>query len=263
MSYPYFFISKKNIIDNSIFVSGEDFIHLAKVLRAKVGDIVEVSDNESKRYKASITEIRKEMAVLCIKEVKDISKNYPQISLFIGILKKEAMEISIQKTAEIGIDEIIPVFSSRVVIELDKDKIDSRISRWQHIATGASKQCKRDYICKVSDAVKVSSINPSLFDLFFITVENPFFNKSYISLDKLSDFLRNKKDEYKNKSEKDFRKLGYIIGPEGGFENSEIEILIQRGAIPINFGKNILRSETASIYFLSILDYLFKTVDVQ
>jgi 16S rRNA (uracil1498-N3)-methyltransferase len=262
MSHTYFFISKKNIVDNSIFISGEDFIHLAKVLRAKVGNVVEVSDSESKRYKASITEISKERAVLCVKEVNDIAKNYPQISLFISILKKEAMEISIQKTAEIGIDEIIPVFSSRVVIELGKDKIDSRVSRWQHIAIGASKQCKRDFICKVSDVVKVSSINPSLFDLFFIPVENPFFNKDYVSLDKLSDFLRNKKDEYKNKNEKNFRKLGYIIGPEGGFENSEIEMLLQKGAIPINFGKNILRSETASIYFLSILDYLFKTVDV-
>ncbi|MBM3712776.1 MAG: 16S rRNA (uracil(1498)-N(3))-methyltransferase [Actinobacteria bacterium] len=281
MSCPYFFINKENIVDNSIFISGNDYNHLVRVLRTKTGDTVEVSDNESRRYSASVAEIRKEKAVLLINEIRNISRSYPQITLFLCILKKDTMEYAIQKTAEIGIDEIAPVFSRRVVVELGSSKIEGRISRWQNIAEAASKQCMRDFECRVLDAVKINAVNPSLFDIFFIPLESKILNKDHISLAELDYFLKSsrdkcenesgedkgaaggKKDKYKYRIKKDLKKIGYIIGPEGGFEDNEVEMLLKKGAVPINFGKNILRSETASIYFLSVLDYIFKTLNAE
>jgi len=329
MSSPYFFIKKENVADNSIVISGINYNHLVRVLRLRAGDAVEFSDNESKRYRASVAEIRKKEAVLVVKEIGNLTKSFPQTALFLCILKKDAMEYAIQKTVEIGIDEIVPVFSDRVVVELGRDKIKGKILRWQNIAESASKQCRRDFICRVKDAVKISCIEPSLSDIFFIPVERELFSREGISLAKLEDFLRNmggrygnktgkneadmneadmkeagpkesvkekvwqeetwkekakkeeaeneeaeknrrnkytqrlQKEEYKYKNEhgilKNLRKISYIIGPEGGFENNEIAMLVKKGAVPVNFGKNILRSETASVYFLSVLDYIFKT----
>jgi len=304
MNSPYFFINKENVVDNSIIISGSNYNHLVRVLRLRAGDAVEVSDNESKRYRTSVAEIRKKEAVLVVKEIGNLKKSFPQITLFLCILKKDAMEYAIQKTVEIGIDEIVPVFSDRVVVELDRDKIKSKILRWQNIAESASKQCRRDFICRVKDAVKINWIEPALSDIFFIPVERELFSREGISLVKLDDFLKSAEDrfgdkawkeeagqeeagkgkaekeeagkdrkdkyakrhhqeEYKYKNErgngKNLRKISYVIGPEGGFENNEVDMLVKKGAVPVNFGKNILRSETASVYFLSVLDYIFKT----
>lgn len=278
MSYPYFFISRENVSDNTIFITGKNYNHLVRVLRVKSGDKVEISDNEAKRYITEVAEIKKEKAILLIKKVRNITKSYPMLTLFLSILKKDAMELAIQKTAEIGIDEIVPVFSGRVVVNIDKNKIGSRISRWNEIAAGASKQCRRDFLCRVFNAVKINSLNTSLFDIFFIPVENNFFSKDCISIGEIADFFKSRKDRFKNgirkdkyavrseedkpKSKNGLKKIGYLIGPEGGFEDKELEILIKKGAVPVNFGKNILRAETASIYFLSVLDYLFKTLNI-
>jgi len=160
------------------------------------------------------------------------------------------MELAIQKTAEIGIESIIPVFSGRVILE--KEKIKNKVLRWQLIAEQASKQCKSDFICKVLAPVNITEIEPSAYETFFIPYENS-------SIENKDNFNAIDKYVFTNKKSKGM--VAYLIGPEGGFEEKEIELLSKKGSILINFGNNILRAETASIYFLSILDYLFKRND--
>ena len=155
------------------------------------------------------------------------------------------MELAIQKTAEIGIESIIPVFSERVI--LDKEKIKNKVLRWQLIAEQASKQCKRDFICKVLPPVNFAEIDPSAYETFFIPYESP-------SIENKDNFNAIEKYVFTNKKNKG--RIAYLIGPEGGFDEKEIEMLAKKGSILVNFGSNILRAETASIYFLSILDYL-------
>jgi len=170
MSYPYFFVDKTQVTGDSAFLAGEDFNHLVKVLRARPGDTVEISDNETKRYETAIVGIDKDRAILKVTNSKIITRKSPAISLFQCLLKKEAMEIAIQKTAEIGADKIIPVLSTRSVVELGAKKIKDKISRWQQIALSASKQCKRDFICEITKPVDVSAIDVSHYNLFFLAV---------------------------------------------------------------------------------------------
>jgi 16S rRNA (uracil1498-N3)-methyltransferase len=247
MTYPYFFTSSDNIKENSIVITGNDFNHLVNVLRVRVGDYVEISDNKRYRYMAEVTSIGKSEAGLKINKKIEIFRSKHGIVLFQCILKREAMELAIQKTAEIGIESIIPVFSERVI--LDKEKIKNKVLRWQLIAEQASKQCKSDFICKVLPTVNFAEIDPSAYETFFIPYEIP-------NIENKDNF--NAIEKYVFASKKNKSRIAYLIGPEGGFDEKEIEMLSGKGSILVNFGSNILKAETASIYFLSILDYLIK-----
>src|SRR4030065_1107242 len=147
MTYPYFFNGSDNIKENSIVINGNDFNHLVNVLRVRTGDYVEISDNNRYRYMAEVTSIEKSEVRLKINKKIEISRSKTGILLFQCILKREAMELAIQKTAEIGIEIVIPVFSERVILEIEK--IKNKVLRWQLIAEQASKQCKSYFICKV------------------------------------------------------------------------------------------------------------------
>ncbi len=239
MSYPYFFINPNDVSGNSILLTGESFNHLANVLRAKQGDIIEVSDNRSNIYICKIAEIGKDKVILNIEKSKKIQTSLPRIILFQSIIKKNAMEYIIQKATEIGIDEIVPVISDRVVVN---KKISKKTERWNKIAKAASKQSRRAMVSKVLNPVEISNIKAEDFDIFFM----PYIQKKE-EVD-LANFLM----------DKDIEKISYAIGPEGGFTEREANLLIKKGAKIINFGKNILRSETAAIYFLSIIDFLLK-----
>jgi RsmE family RNA methyltransferase len=307
MSHPYFFVDKNSITPDSVLITGEDFNHLVRVLRARAGDDVEISDNETKRYKTVISEIKKDSALLQIKQADKITKKPYRVSLCMCLLKKEAMEFAIQKTAEIGVDRIIPVLSARTVVEIDGKKIKDKIFRWQQIALGASKQCKRDFICEIAEPTDAGIIDVAGYNIFFLPVEDLYHDESEAFTSGLTDSIGSLKDISKALNDKvnisasrsqyksfaadseDFNvsdnpeinniakglysneacagtangpgpvpEIAYIIGPEGGFEKKEVLDLVKKGAVPVNFGTNILRAETASIYFLSILDYLLK-----
>jgi len=251
MTYPYFFIKPDNVTGDKITIKGEDLNHLKDVLRAKKGDLVEVSDNNKYRYKTEILSINKSEAILTVKERKKIRSTIPKLTLFQCILKKNAMEFAIQKTTEIGIDEIVPVFSRRVV--MDKRKVKNKVARWQKIAEQSSKQCKRDFISKILTPVNIFDIEVSRYDVFYFPYElyTENSNKRNYPGD-LSNFTKSK-DIYNVNNI--VNNIGYIIGPEGGFEEEEAEFLESRGVIEVSLGKNILRSETSAIYFLSVLDY--------
>ena len=193
MSYPYFFIDPHSIEGDKIRIESEDRNHLINVLRSKIGDAVYVSDNADNRYETEILDIGKTGAILLIKDKIRIFKKTPRISLFQCVLKKNSMELVIQKSTEIGVDRIIPVISARVIT--DKKDISRKVDRWQKISDGASKQSKRDYKCEVTPPEEIHDIKISDFDLFYIPYE-----ESSCGIENLTDV--------KNASS-----IGYVIGP--------------------------------------------------
>jgi 16S rRNA (uracil1498-N3)-methyltransferase len=237
MSHPYFFTDSGSIEEDKIKITGEDLNHLVSVLRNRVGDVVYISDNKSYKYKTEIMNINKHEVILHIKDKKKLIKRTPSVTLYQCVLKKNSMEFVIQKSTEIGVDRIIPIISGRVVT--DKKKIAGKVERWQKISDRASKQCGRDFKCVVLPPEDIYHIKVSDHDLFFIPYEGGTGQEALQGIRRVSS-------------------IGYIIGPEGGFENGEVSFLKSEKAREIKFGENIYRSETAAIYFLSILDYLIK-----
>ena len=235
MSYPYFFIDTGSIDDNRIKIREEELNHLVNVLRSRIGDTVYVSDNASYKYKTEIVDINKYEATLLIKNKEKITGKTPIITLFQCVLKKNSMEFVIQKSTEIGVDKIIPVISERVIV--DKIKVAGKLERWQKISDQASRQSMRDFKCKILPPENIYDIKVSGYDLFYIPYEKCHDSKELAGIGNVSS-------------------IGYIIGPEGGFEAGEFKFLKDKKAMEIKFEKSIYRSETAAIYFLSVLDYL-------
>jgi 16S rRNA (uracil1498-N3)-methyltransferase len=272
MSYPYFFISRENISGDQIEILSDDLKHLSQVLRAKPGDKVEISDNCGYRYITEIIEIKKNRAQLKILDKSEIKKSPIEVYLFQCILKRSSMELVIQKAAETGLSAVVPVKSSRIAVAEKKD--NEKLARWQKIALEASKQSKRNFKCDVLNELNLIDIDPEKFDVFYIPYEeiDPEEIKKKNIVMSLKEILKerrkrqktinifsgkadcSKKERLTLKPETDL-KIGFIIGPEGGFEESEVQFLANKGAVKLSLGRNILKAETAAIFMSSIIKY--------
>lgn len=245
MSHPYFFIRPGQVTGPRIVLSDRgDLVHLAGVLRCKPGDIVHFSDDEKSGYRTRTVYIDKNKGLFDIEEKYSLEKSIFEKILFQCVLKKNAMKFVIQKAAEIGADRIIPVISSRVVPDI-ADR-SSRLERWQKISDEASKQCRRDFRCLVTEPVNIENIDPASFDLFYIPHEEISHSRGNILSSRTASL-------------KAPARIGVLVGPEGGLSGDEVSRLEAKGAAVTGLGKNILRAETASIYFLSVLDFLVKS----
>ncbi|MHB1335845.1 MAG: RsmE family RNA methyltransferase [Candidatus Humimicrobiaceae bacterium] len=272
MSYPYFFISRENISGDQIEITSDDLKHLIQVLRAKLGDKVEISDSIGYRYITEIIEIKKNKALLKILDKSEIKKITIEVYLYQCILKRSSMELVIQKAAETGLSAVIPVKSNRMVVSRKND--NEKLSRWQKIALEASKQSKRNFKCDVLSELSLADIDPGKFDVFYIPYEeiDPEEIKKKNIVTSLKEILEERRKRQKTASlfsgktdcSKDDKlalnpepdlKIGFIIGPEGGFEESEVEFLANKGAVKLSLGRNILKAETAAIFMSSIIKY--------
>lgn len=249
MSYPFFFIGPENISDDEIIIDGDEHRHLIKALRAKINEKIVVSDNKDYKYIAEISRINKNDSYLkIIKKIKIIPET-TLITLFQCMLKRTSMELVIQKTTELGIYEIFPVKSIRVVAE-DRD-FDEKIKRWEKIAKEASKQSQRAYLPEIHKKILISEIRPADFDLLYISYEGQKKEslKRINIIEDLKNFISDRKDLNRQ------LRVGFLIGPEGGLEDNEAKMLKDKGAKLISLGENILKAETAAVALSSIIRY--------
>ncbi len=237
----YNFFIEPNKIDNDVCnICGADFNHIKNVLRLKKGDNFLVSVNGCSHL-CELTEFT-DTAVVC----RIIQKNYMDsslpvsITLFQGIPKADKMELIIQKAVELGVDTICPVQMSRSIVKLDNHKKDGKRERWQAIAESAAKQSKRNAIPTVTNALSYKEMlnNATALDLLILPYENELgMNATIQTLKQIKADM----------------KIGLLIGPEGGFDEKEIELAKSAGANIVSLGKRILRTETAAITALSMI----------
>jgi 16S rRNA (uracil1498-N3)-methyltransferase len=179
--------------------------------------------------------------VIRIQNIFSSERDSPlEVTLAQSLLKGEKMDYLIQKATELGVKEIIPFFSSRSVPFLEKSRRLKRHHRWGKIAVEASKQCGRGVVPKIESLQDYSDIFPmaSTEDLRLILWERDGI--------KLKELLERSKEK---------KKIFFIVGPEGGFNQLEIDEAKKAGFTPVTLGKRILKAETASLCFLSILQY--------
>lgn len=239
-----FFIEDHQITDNKITIQGEDHLHITKSLRMKLGEKAEICNGKGKEYITEIVEINKEYVMLNImEELKNNSETSVEINLYQGIAKGSKMDFIIQKSVELGVTNIIPISTARTIVEIDK-KENKKIERWQKISEEAAKQSKRGIIPTIKPVVKVMDLERELLqnDLNLIAYEG----EENVTLKQI--LCKNEKA----------KKIGILIGPEGGLAKEEVDFLTSIGAIPMTLGKRILRTETAGIAVLSMLVYHYE-----
>lgn len=154
------------------------------------------------------------------------------------------MELIIQKTTEIGVKKVIPVAMERSIVKLNEKDVKKKIERWQKIAQVAAKQSKRDIIPKIENVINIHTLCDKIkeYDLFIVAYEN----EEEITLKQIL------------KENKEIKKIGILVGPEGGIDEKEIEKVVQNGAKVVSLGKRILRTETAPIAITSNIVYEFE-----
>lgn len=229
-----FFAEIGNRRGNSYIITGSDFNHIKNVLRMNIGDTFLVSENGQSNL-CSIEKFEQESVIANIKEENFQNTSLPvKIYLFQGLPKSDKMELIIQKAVELGVEGVVPVEMNRCVVKLDEKKKKSKIARWQSIAESAAKQSKRTAIPEIFDVMTYKQVIEKISDLDLFLV--PYENKD--GMEATREALCKIKSGCS---------VGILIGPEGGFEDSEIDSAINAGGKTISLGKRILRTETAAI----------------
>ena len=242
----HFFVKQDQIQEKKIRITGEDGNHLQKALRAKEGERILISDEQGFEYTCEISEITEGEVIAKILWKEEADRELPvRLTLFQGLPKGDKMELVIQKAVELGAVRIVPVETKRSVVKLDEKKAEKKQSRWQAIAESAAKQSKRAVIPEVLPALSMKEALKEAEELDMLLI--PY------ELAEGMDETRKRLQEVKEK-----RTAGIFIGPEGGFEEAEVEMAVQAGAYPITLGKRILRTETAGLYLLSVLGFLLE-----
>lgn len=237
-----FFVESENITDNMAYIHGDDVNHISKVLRLKRGEEILISNGIGNEYLCSIDEIgKKEVKCVINKAFKNLTEATIKIVLYQGLPKSQKMDLIVQKCVEIGVVKIQPVITERVVVKPNDKSSINKIERWNRIAEEAAKQSNRGIIPKVLEPITFDEAveELSLMDLAVVPYEKEI-GSGLKSLLKDSNEIKN---------------VGILIGPEGGFEESEIDICIKNKIHPVTLGPRILRTETAGFVASTIILY--------
>ncbi len=246
----HFFVEPSQICDTRVIITGSDVNHIKNVIRLKPGDEVSISNGtDGKDYRCGIEEITEAQVVCRLRFVREDGVELPsRVFLFQGLPKGDKMEFIIQKMAELGVYEIIPVAMKRCVVKLDDRKAKSKIARWQGISEAAAKQSKRAIVPKISDVMTYRQALEYAKDMDVKLV--PYELEGI--LDNPAGMAGTRKIM---ESLKPGQTIAVFIGPEGGFEEQEINEAVALGMQPVTLGKRILRTETAGMTVMSWIMY--------
>ena len=242
----HFFAAPECVSDGKIYIEGADVNHIKNVLRMKAGDELCINDGAGCEYLCEIIRISENEIVCGIKSTGETNTEPPvKYYLFQGLPKADKLEMVIQKSVELGVYEIIPVKTKRSIVKYDAKKEKAKLERWNKISEAAAKQSRRGVIPEVKAVMsfKEALEYAKALDINLIPYEN------FKSMDETRAVYEKIKPGMK---------AGIFIGPEGGFEQAEVAAACEAGAHQISLGSRILRTETAALALLCVLNYILE-----
>ncbi len=238
-----FFVDRNAIIAGNIRITDqEDIKHISKVLRLSPGDKLEISDSYEFEYETEILTLDpKRVTVRILDKQKFAREPKIRVTLYQGVPKQGKMETIIQKSVELGVHAIVPLFTDRTVVA-EKQGFEKKLERWNKVSAEAVKQCKRGIVPEIKKNTSFSQIKESLKeqDLILFLYEDEKETT-------IKDVLRNLTESKKN--------IAIIIGPEGGFSKEEAHAVQALGGKSVSLGRTILRTETAGPAALAMIMY--------
>lgn len=247
---PRFFVKNEQMQGDKITIIGEDVKHIKHVLRKEVGDIIEICNQKTgNAYKCEIIEIEEKSIINKILEDLKSYEDKIKVDIYQGLPKADKMELIIQKSVELGANAVIPVSMKRCVVKIDNKSENKKIERWQKIAESAAKQSGRNTVPEIRNIIKVEEIAKLVqrYDCIIVAYENEKYNYIKKELIELKEKLQ----------EKEQISIAIVIGPEGGLEEKDVQILKENGAKIVTLGNRILRTETVALNMLSVIMYEF------
>lgn len=233
-----YFVTEKR--DQSFFLGLDDSYHILTVMRMTLGDVIEVVFEEQ-LYLCKIKKIdKKQVEASIIKRVEENKQQKPYVILAQALVKEAKMDFILQKTTELGVDAILPFEATRSIIKLDGKK-EKKQDRWQKIVKEASEQSKRTKIPEVLPVTTIDKLCKVDCELKLLCTVN--------------EMSKNLKRVLQN--EQGYDRIIIVIGPEGGFTNEEEKQLMEAGYLSTSLGELVLRTETAGLYVMSVINYHF------
>lgn len=236
-----YFISQEEFKNNTI--TSDDVYHIGVVMRFKIGDNIIVSDNENEALAKIIEITKKYVNFEIIKAIQNNNELPFLIDIYQGYPKGDKIEDIIKHSVELGVNDIYGVITRRTNFKVDKDRLQNKITRFNKIAKEASEQSNRAKLSHFIDVLDLKKIDFSKYSTKIVCYEESAKDNE----------RSNFKNELKNLDRNS--KICVLIGPEGGFDSTEIDYLESIGFIKCGLGPRILRTETASMYVLSSLSY--------
>ena len=235
-----YYIEEKANLNETITFNKEQSHHIARVLRMKDDDVVKVVDPYQNAFLVKL-KVAKEVEGICFEKLETRVET-PFITLVQGMIKKDKWDFLIKKTCEVGVNEIIPMISSRCIVKITKED-KNKMDRYNKIALEACEQCKRESLVHVKDPISFKEIIKNKKELNIIAYEDADFKAA-----PLKSLLQ---------ANKDVKSILYVIGPEGGFSKEEVDTLVKEGFYCVSLGERILRAETAAISVVNATRYEF------
>lgn len=236
-----------NVNDKHVIILGADVNHIRNVLRMKAGEELSVCNGQDgKEYRCGIVSLEEDRVICELRFIREENAELPvKVYLFQGLPKADKMELIIQKAVELGVYRIIPVSAKRCVVKLDDGKAAAKVRRWQGIAEAAAKQSRRGVIPEVSEVMSFRSAveQAAAMDVRLIPYELAE------GMEKTRDIISGIKEG---------QSVAIFIGPEGGFEEQEIQLAADNGIQPVTLGRRILRTETAGMTVLAWIGYVLE-----
>ncbi len=236
-----FIIQKIDTIPSKAMIHDQDAKHISKVLRLNKGDRIEITNGEGKDFTAIITFISPGSIELdIIDEYDSLTESPINITLCSGMLKDKKMDLVIKHVTQLGIQNWVPFFCERSIPTPDVRRMEKRINRWEIIARESLKQCRRSRLPQISKPLgfkKLLNLSAS-YDL-----KIAFWKKASQKLDTLG-------------KDPSFLKIIILIGPEGGFSETEMRMAKEKGFLSYSLGPRILRAETASISSCALVQHI-------
>ena len=241
-----FFAEPGQIGEKEIVITGADVNHIRNVLRMRTGEEVLIADGRGAEYRCKLTDLSEnEVRAQILWKLDGNAELASAVTLFQGLPKSDKMDLIVQKCVELGVDRIVPVSTKRAVVKLDAKKEETRLKRWNTISESAAKQSGRGVIPEVSGVMSFEKALEEAKKLDVLLIP-------YERAEHMAETRRVMGEIRPGQS------VGIFIGPEGGFEESEVEEAVAAGAKAITLGRRILRTETAGLAVMAMLGYLLE-----
>jgi 16S rRNA (uracil1498-N3)-methyltransferase len=239
MRVPHIYQPSELAIGQFVELEDDAAGHIGRVLRMQVGQQVSLFNGKGGEYLCELSEVSKKTVIAKVIEFHDIDNESPlKVHLGQGISRGDKMEITIQKSVELGVTEITPLFSERCGVKLQADRLDKKLQQWQKIAIAAAEQSGRNFVPVVHPPMKLSQWLIQQSNETKLTLHP----RAHHSIKTLA-----------NEAHLNLSEIRFLVGPEGGFTDEEIAATKAADFIDIKLGPRILRTETAALTVLSAL----------
>lgn len=234
------YVDEDLAVGQRLTVEGSAGNHIVRVLRARVGDELTIFNGRGGEYGASIDDIRRDTVQVSVREHRVTERESPfQLTLAQGISRGERMDWVVQKATELGVARIVPVFTERSVVNLDERQAAKKVQHWRGIAVAACEQCGRNVVPEIAAPVTLYGLLESPPGNGISLLLSPTAKPRIVDIDGSPDGAM------------------VLIGPEGGLAQVEHDAALRSGFTAVRMGPRVLRTETAAVCALTLLQQKF------